>query len=166
MWWLLVARVLSWPTLNLYSKKGYNLDNEIIFWPNTICWSVFRQIKKTMNTVQSMGNSASRRGLSKDRSTLDILEVFKLLINYLTNLGPIYIQLVRMCGNLYPLLIRLSSYYSGFWHNWPVIPARQIVFTNLNFTIIYEYFNIFGLKHGLKYPHEETTANHYCHVNM
>ena len=32
--------------------------------------------KNNMNTAaQSMGNSGSRRGLTKDRSTLDILEV-------------------------------------------------------------------------------------------
>ena len=52
--------------------------------------------KNIMNTVQSMGNSGSRRGLAKDRSTLDILEVLEFWINSLTNIRPIYIQVVRM----------------------------------------------------------------------
>ena len=56
--------------------------------------------KNTMNTVQSMGNSGSRRGLTKERSTLDILEVFKVLTKSLTNVRPIYFKVVRMWEGL------------------------------------------------------------------
>ena len=59
-----------------------------------------------MNTAaQSMGNSGSRRGLTKDRSTLDILEVLNEFFD-----KPIYIQVVRM----WEALSASEPFYPGF----------------------------------------------------
>ena len=89
--------VLSYTSLDLFLKRDTTQTMKLYFDLTQFEGPLSDQTNKnTMNTVQSMGNSGSRRGLTKERSTLDILEVFKVLTNSLTNIRPIYLKVVRI----------------------------------------------------------------------
>ena len=94
---MLSLAALSFLTMDLFSKRDTTRTMKLYFDLTQFVGPLSDQTNKnTMNTVQSMGNSGSRRGLTKERSTLDILEVFKVLTKSLTNIRLIYFKVVRM----------------------------------------------------------------------